>query len=301
MVIAGPTASGKSALALKLANMSGGDIINADSMQVYKDLTILSARPTAADMALAPHHLFGTIDGAQMFSVAEWRDAASCCIEALWARGRLPIVVGGSGLYLRSLIDGISAVPTIPEAIRKAVRALETAALATALHTEDAAMATRLDPADRQRQTRALEVIRATGQSLAHFQGEPVGGLAGKATIIPLVISPDRAVLYNRSNQRLTQMVGEGALEEVEALMKRGLEPALPVMKALGVAELASHLRGDISLDDAVTQAQQATRNYAKRQMTWFRNQFEGWNAININYEINDIVIILRKYGLTMK
>lgn len=277
VVVTGPTASGKSGLALALAEAFGGVVINADSMQVYRELAILTARPGPADLARAPHRLYGVLPGREACSAGRWRGLALEEIAAARAGGRLPIVVGGTGLYLRALERGLAPLPEVPAPVRAAARARHRALGAARFHAElaqrDPVMAARLAPADTQRLVRAWEVLEATGRSLAEWQAEaPVAG-AAPARFLRLVRLPPRAALYAACDARFRAMVDAGALEEVRALLDLGLDPALPVMKAVGVAELASHLAGEAALDEAIARAQQATRNYAKRQMTWLRTQ----------------------------
>ena len=272
-LIAGPTASGKSALALQLAERTGGVIINADASQVYRDLRILSARPTAADEARAEHRLFGYIDGAHACSAAQWAEDAKAAIANTHAAGRLPILVGGTGLYFSTLLNGIAPVPRIDPAVREAVRALPVAEAHMALAREDAPMAARLKPADRARIARALEVIRSTGQSILHWQMQREGGIGTDIALHPLVLLPDRAELYRRCDARFAAMLAEGAMDEARRLIDRGLNPDLPVMRAIGVPELAAVIRDEMPLEAAIAAARQATRNYAKRQFTWFRRQ----------------------------
>lgn len=277
-VIAGPTASGKSALALTLARARNGIIINADASQLYADLAILSARPTEAEMAGVPHRLFGVRDGANPASAAEWAAMARAEIAAAHAGGRLPILVGGTGLYLTSLIAGIAPVPPIDPAVRTAVRALPLAELRTALEAEDPAMAARLRPTDPQRTARALEVIRSTGRSLADWQAEPrTGGIGGAVALEPLVLDLPRDRLAARIDARIDAMWNAGALDEVRRLAARALPPALPVMRAIGVPPLLGHLRGEMTGEQAIDRWRLDTRRYAKRQATWMRHQFPGW------------------------
>lgn len=277
MVIAGPTTAGKSALALRLAGTARGTIINADASQLYADLRVLSARPSDTDLARAPHRLYGVIDGAQACSAAAWAALARAAIDETLADGRLPIVTGGSGLYLRTLLDGIAAVPEIDAATRAATRALATVDAHAALAREDPVAAARLAPADRQRVLRALEVIHATGRPLGEWQASSTGGIAGRMQIEGIVVDLPRAELHARIAARFDAMLAAGALAEVEALAARQLAPDLPVMKALGVPELLAVVRGDATLADAAAAAVSATRRYAKRQQTWFRNQTPGW------------------------
>jgi tRNA dimethylallyltransferase len=276
LVIAGPTASGKSALASAAAAEFGGVVINADSMQVYRGVPILTAQPTAEEQARLPHRLYGAFAPDQLCSAGIWRGlAAGACAEA-WAQGRLPVVVGGTGLYIRSLVEGLSPIPDIPNAVREAARALF-ATLGNArfherLAARDPVMAARLDPGNSQRLVRAWEVLEATGRSLADWQADPrEGGLDAES--LTLLLAPPRDALYQSCDARLVKMLDQGALGEVAALAALGLDPALPVMKALGVAEFAAHLRGELPLADALARAQQSTRRYAKRQTTWFRHQ----------------------------
>lgn len=269
IVIAGPTASGKSGLALALAERIGGTIVNADSMQVYRDLRVLTARPDAADEAQAPHRLFGYIDGAEACSAARWAaDAKTVLAEVV-----RPILVGGTGLYLRTLLDGIAPVPEIDSAIRAEVRTLPVAEAHRLLTEVDPAAAAQLNPADTTRVARALEVVRSTGRPLAAWQAEKVGGVGGDYAVTGIILTPDRAVLTDRIEQRCAAMLADGALAEVAALVARGLDPALPVMRAIGVTPLAEYLGGQATREEAVARLALDTRRYAKRQDTWFRHQ----------------------------
>ncbi len=279
-VIAGPTASGKSAFAIEHAISHNGVIINADASQLYADLDIISARPDAADLARAPHRLYGVLDGADPATAARWADMAKAEIDRAWANGQLPILVGGTGMYLRLRLHGLADVPEIDPAIRAAVRALPVADAAQELAALDPVMNARLRPTDTTRIHRALEVVKSTGRSLADWQAATPTGLAAKVDLDAKVIIPDRALLYERCNARFEQMLERGALDEASRLAVRHLDPMLPVMKAVGLPPLLAHLRGEISLDQARVQAQQDTRNYAKRQMTWFRNQTPDWARI---------------------
>lgn len=272
-LIAGPTASGKSALALSLAKKAGGVVINADASQVYRDLSVISARPSLAEEAEAPHRLFGYLDGATACSAASWAQDASDEITKALAQGLLPIVVGGTGLYLQTLIDGIAPIPAIDPDIREHVRQLEPAEAFIALSTEDPVASQRLHPTDRTRISRALEVIRSTNKSILQWRQEKTGGIGHKITLVPAILTPKRTLLYERCNQRFDLMMAEGALDEVRALAERGLDPQLPVMRAIGVPPLIDYLAHKTPLDEAIVLAKQATRNYAKRQLTWFNNQ----------------------------
>jgi tRNA dimethylallyltransferase len=277
-LIAGPTASGKSDIAVRLALalLAAGKhavVINADSAQVYADLRLLSARPSLDEMRGVEHRLFGTWDGASACSAADWAAAARETIAEVHAAGGVPILVGGTGLYIRTLLDGIAPIPDIDPAVRERVRAMTTHHAYLMLSREDPVRAAALAPNDSTRIARSLEVVRSTGQTLAEWQASKTGGIADDVTLHPLVLLPDRAALYARCDQRFARMLEGGAIAEVEALLARNLDPDLPVMRAIGVPEIAAHLRGECSLDEARTRGAQATRNYAKRQYTWFRRQ----------------------------
>jgi tRNA dimethylallyltransferase len=275
ILIAGPTASGKSGLALELAAALHGTIINADSLQAYRDLRILSARPDDAALARVPHLLYGYLDAAERGSVGRWRALALAEIAAAHAAGRLPIVVGGTGLYLRALQHGLASIPPIPAAIRgeaaELYRLLGGAAFRERLAALDPAGAARLPPGDRQRLMRAWEVVRATGRPLGTWQTRTAA--ASPYRFASVLLAPPREALYAACDARLHAMITRGALDEAAALGARGLDPSLPAMKAVGVPELLRHWRGEMGLDEAVAAAQRATRRYAKRQMTWFRHQ----------------------------
>jgi len=278
VALTGPTACGKSALALTLAQHFGGTVINADSMQVYRGLRLLTDRPGPVATRCVPHRLYGFLHPDDPCSAARWRALADAEIEAALAAGRLPILVGGTGLYLRALLRGLAGVPSIPPAIRAAVRQRQATAPSPALHTDlaaaDPAMAARLDPNDSQRVARALEVVRATGRSLAAFQA---GGAAAttptRHAVLVVAARPPREPLYRRIEARLVTMLDAGALGEVAALRDLGLDPALPARRAVGVPELIDHLAGRSSRGEALAAAQTATRRYAKRQLTWLRHQ----------------------------
>lgn len=272
-LIAGPTASGKSALAIALAKATGGIVINADASQVYADLAILSARPSAEEMGDVPHRLFGHIDGAEACTAPRWAAEAKAEIAAAHGAGTLPVLVGGTGLYIRTLLDGIAPVPEIDPDIRATVRALPVAQAHAALSREDPEAAARLSPADTTRVARALEVVRSTGRPLKTWQQHKEGGIAGQITLAPMILRPPRDWLIDRCDRRFAQMVEAGAIEEVEALLTRSLNPDLPVMRAIGVPDIAAYLRGDSELDSAIAAGSLATRQYAKRQYTWFTNQ----------------------------
>lgn len=281
-LIAGPTASGKSALALRVAQACNGIIINADASQVYADLRILSARPGAEDMAIAPHRLFGHVDGAESYSAARWAGEAKAAIAEAHGLGRPAILVGGTGLYIRTLLDGIAPVPDIDTAIRAAVRALPVAEAHAALRAEDAAAAARLNAGDTSRVARALEVVRSTGRPLSTWQAERAGGIKDSITLHPVILLPDRAWLIRRCDARFDAMIAEGALAEVEALLARNLPDSLPVMRAIGVRPIAAFLAGDLDAEQMAERVKIDTRRYAKRQYTWFANQPPpGWTRIN--------------------
>lgn len=282
ILIAGPTASGKSALALALAAAFDATIINADSLQVYRDLAVLSARPDAAALQRVPHRLYGFLDAAERGSVGRWRALALGEITAAHAMGRLPIVVGGTGLYLRALQYGLAAIPPIPAPIRieaeELYRRLGGPGFVDRLRRLDPAAA-RLPPGDRQRLTRAFEVVRATGVPLGEWQRRAMD--SAPCRFASLLLMPPRAVLYAACDARFRTMIAQGGLAEAAALAARGLDPELPAMKALGIPDLLRHLRGEIALDAAIMLAQRATRRYAKRQMTWFSHQMTADRTFN--------------------
>ncbi len=288
VLVAGPTASGKSALALVLAEALGGVVINADSMQVYRELRILTARPGAAEEARAPHRLYGVLPAAEACSAARWRALAVAEIAAARETARPPILVGGTGLYFRALTQGLAPVPRIPAEVRAEARARHARLGGPAFHAQlakrDPATARGLAPGDEQRLIRAWEVIEATGIPLAEWQRRPSPGESFSGPILSLVLAPPRAGLYAACDARFTRMVAGGALDEVAALDALGLDPSLPAMKALGVPELRRHLGGELSLDEAIAAAQKATRNYAKRQLTWFRHQMAGARVYESQY-----------------
>jgi tRNA dimethylallyltransferase len=281
ILIAGPTASGKSAAALALAERLGSTVINADSMQVYRELAVLTARPTREDEARAPHRLYGTVPAGEAYSVGRWLEDAARAIEEATSGGRVPILVGGTGLYFKALLEGLAPVPDIPREIRAAWRERAEALGAEGLYRElaarDPAMASRLKPSDAQRLVRALEVIDATGISLGEWQGGNASPLLPAEAVAKLVIAPEREALYAAIDARFDAMFAAGALEEVRALAALGLDPGLPAMRAHGVRELAAHLGGACSLEEAVVKAKTETRRYAKRQMTWLRRFMQDW------------------------
>lgn len=295
-LIAGPTASGKSDVAVRLAlalKAQGreGVVINADSAQVYADLAVLSARPSEEEMQGVEHRLFGTWDGATACSAADWAEQARVVIAEAHGRGAVPILVGGTGLYLRTLLDGIAPVPAIDPAVRDAVRGMPVAEAYAALLTEDPDRASRLSPTDRARVARALEVVRSTGRPLGEWQAELSGGIGQAVALHTAVLLPPRDWLYERCDRRFALMLERGALDEVQRLLARELDPDLPVMRAIGVPELAALQAGTVSQTEALASGAQATRNYAKRQFTWFRNQSPPeWRRIEAkDYDIERI------------
>lgn len=286
VLIAGPTASGKSALALELALATGGIVINADSMQVYRDLRIITARPTHGEEARAPHRLYGHVDAAVNFSAGAWVADAAKALDEAKADGRLPIFTGGTGLYFKALTAGLSVVPPIPAEVREAVRARLERNGAEALHAElarrDPRAAGRLNLRDRARIARALEVVEATGRSLLDWHREGQPPLLPKGSFRAVFLAPEREELYARIDARFDAMLGAGALGEVERLAARDLDPLLPAMKAHGVPALIRHLRGELSLEQAATIGRADTRHYAKRQFTWFRHQLPEFEWVKL-------------------
>ena len=277
LLIAGPTASGKSALAIHLAKKLNGVVINADSMQVYQPLRVLTARPTVEEEAEVPHALFGHVGADQPYSVAHWLADATTAIGRIQAQGQLPIVTGGTGMYFRALTEGLSDIPAVPDGVRAAIRALEAEIGVVALHARlqecDPETAASLNPTDPQRVIRAMEVFEATGRSIRSFQGPRHGAVVDPARALAVFLEPDREVLRARIDARFDVMMQQGALEEVEALARLALDPALPVMRAHGVPGLIAALRGECSFAQAVEKGKADTRRYAKRQHTWFRHQ----------------------------
>jgi tRNA dimethylallyltransferase len=289
-LIAGPTASGKTALALHLARTRDVTIINADSAQVYAALPILSAQPTAQEMADVPHRLFGTLDGTTACSAAAWAADAKAEIAAAHAAERLPVLVGGTGLYLRTLLQGIAPIPEIDSDIRANVRALSTADANFALAKADPLAAAGLGPNDDSRIKRALEVVRSTGMSILEWRKRMEGGIGDYIALRPVLLLPPRDWLHMRCDRRFEAMMESGAVDEVAALLARDLPCDAPVMRAIGVPEIAAMLACDISREEAIARGQAATRQYAKRQYTWFRNQSPAdWPRLE--KAINDSII----------
>jgi tRNA dimethylallyltransferase len=283
VLIAGPTASGKSALGIKLAQGLDGVVINADSMQVYRDLRVITARPAPAEEAEAPHRLYGHVDAAVNFSVGRYVADATQVLQEIKGR-KLPIFVGGTGLYFKALAEGLSDMPPVPEEIREQVRrdseGLETPELHRLLSERDPETARTLRPSDRLRVQRALEIFAATGQPLVSFHGARQPGPFAAIPVIKLFLAPDRNELRRRIDARFLAMMDQGALDEVRALGERNLDPMLPAMRAHGVPGLLAHLRGEIPLDEAIAKGQGDTRRYAKRQFTWFRHQLPDWQWV---------------------
>lgn len=285
ILVAGPTASGKSGLALRLAERLGGIVINADSMQVYRELSILTARPTAAETARAPHALYGFASGAEPYSAGRYAVDAARAIAEAHEGGRIPILVGGTGLYFKVLLEGLSPVPAADPDVRAYWRAQAAARPAPELHAilaqRDPVTAARLMPTDPQRIVRALEVLDSTGRSLADWQKEPGKPVLSESHTARLLAWPERALLSAAIDARFDAMMQAGALEEVRALLALGLSPELPIMRALGVAQLAAHLAGRAPLETAVEAAKAETRQYAKRQLTWLKRNMMSWRPMN--------------------
>ena len=307
LVIGGPTASGKSGLALDLACALGGVVINADSMQIYRELRILTARPGSEAEKAAPHRLYGVLPAAEICSVHRWRELALAEIAAAHGESRLPIVVGGTGLYLKALIEGLSDVPEVPETVRAKARArlaeIGNARLHVELADRDPVAAVRVRPSDTQRLLRAYEVLEATGRPLAHWQRAGAPLTRPSFGFLPLLLMPPRPALRAACDARFLTMMAAGALDEVRALMALRLPPDRPALKAMGVPELARHVAGEISLDEAVVAAQTATRRYAKRQVTWFRHQFAQAFTVETQYShsfLPEILKNIRQFLLTL-
>ena len=292
LFIAGPTAGGKSAFALKAAREYNGVIINADSMQVYRDLNVISACPSEQEEQQAPHRLYRFLDGAETCSAAFWAERAMQEVDAVWSDGKLPILVGGTGMYFKVLLDGIAKVPEIPDEVRQEVRRQCAEDGSAALHAEllqtDPEIAKRLAPGDSQRISRAIEVERATGTPLSEWQKEtepgPMQAHDENGSVQKFILLPDREVLYDRCNKRFDLMLEQGGLAEIGTLLERRLPSELPVMRALGVPSLISYLEGNMTLEQASEDAKMQTRRFAKRQLTWFRNQFSHWNTLDAQY-----------------
>ena len=305
IMIAGPTASGKSKLAIEMAIRFNGVIINADSMQLYKDLSVITARPSDADMALAPHRLYGVLDGNIRASVAMWLEMADIEMNEAWKAGKTPIIIGGTGMYLNAGLSGLASIPEVPLAIHDASVALHKdiggTAYRQALAEFDPETAQRLFDGDTQRLVRAMGVFKATGRPISAWQTDPhKGAFKGNVTTVKLL--PDRNLLYQRINDRFDMMIEAGTFDEVKRLIGRNLDPGLPIMKALGVRQISAYLRGDMGKADAIHQAKQDSRHYAKRQMTWLRNNFNAEFELNKKYSesfFEEIFANLRNNELT--
>jgi tRNA dimethylallyltransferase len=284
ILIAGPTAGGKSAAALELAERLGGTVINADSMQVYRELSVLTARPAPHEMAAVPHRLYGIVPAAEAYSVGRWLEDTAAAIAEAKREGRVPILVGGTGLYFKALLEGLSPVPDIPAETRRLWReqsvTLGPEGLHQALQSRDPLMAARLRPSDPQRVVRALEVIEATGVSLAEWQETAGAPVLHSETALKLVIAPEREPLYAAIDARVDRMIADGAIEEVRALVALHLDPDLPAMRAHGVPELAAYLAGAMTREEAVAKAKTESRRYAKRQMTWLKQFMADWEWV---------------------
>ena len=285
VLIAGPTASGKSEAAVRVAERCGGVVINADSMQIYRELRILTARPGPEEEARAPHRLYGTVAAGDAYSVGRWLGEVTETVRACESDGKLPVIIGGTGLYFQSLLNGLADIPEVPGEVStrwaEAMRERGPQALHLDLARVDPDLAARVTPGDRQRILRGLGVHEATGRPLSAWQKLPnEGAVFGEDEVLGLVFWPDREALYRNCDARFERMIAAGALDEVRELMDLGLDPDLPVMKALGVRQLAAHLRGEMTLQEAVEDAQTWTRRYAKRQMTWFRRNMIAWNDV---------------------
>ena len=301
IMICGPTAAGKSAAALALAEQSGGTVINADSMQVYSDLRVVTARPGSDDEARVPHRIYGIVDGSERASVASWLDLAAEAVDEARNAGSLPIIVGGTGMYLQAAREGIAPIPEVPAEIHQAcleeLAARGGAAFRKELSKLDKKTASRMFEGDSQRLVRAMGVVQATGRPISAWQSDPhQGALAGEA--IAISVMPPRADTYARIDRRFAQMMEEGAVEEVEALAERGLDPSLPVMKAIGVREILAMQAGEISRGRAIELASRDSRHYAKRQMTWIRNNYRAQISIDEKFSkrfLKEIFSILLK------
>ena len=307
VLIAGPTASGKSQAAMAVAEAVGGVVVNADSMQVYRELRLLSARPGPEDEARVPHLLFGHVPACDAYSTGRWLEDVSAAVKGIEQEGRVPVIVGGTGLYFRALQEGLADIPQTPDKVRRAWRQRLEEVGPERLHAElaacDPALAGRLEPGDGQRIVRGLEVLEATGRRLSDWQAQSdTGAVYSEADTVRMVIEPVREELYERCDARFDRMIELGALDEVCGLLELGLDADLPVMKALGVRQLAAHLNGDCDLATAISDAKTWTRRYAKRQLTWLRRNMISWNLVDVkDSETNMAYIfaILRENELT--
>jgi tRNA dimethylallyltransferase len=305
VLIAGPTASGKSALALELAKEFGGIVINADSMQVYRDLRIITNRPMPEDEARIPHRLYGFRPAAEAYSAAQWLKDIKPLLAQAVEEGRMPIVVGGTGLYFKALTEGLSDIPEIPPAIRERFREAGRARPSEVLHRQlvecDPLTASRIRPSDPQRIVRALEVFEATGRPLVEWQTQRQPPIVSPQDAFCLAVDVDREELYRRCDQRFDAMLSRGAIDEAKALAALGLSDSLPAMRAVGLPELLSYARGELSLEEARTKAKIKTRQYAKRQLTWIKSNFRNWNYSNTQFmeRIKQELIVFSRNSLT--
>ncbi|MCB1495800.1 MAG: tRNA (adenosine(37)-N6)-dimethylallyltransferase MiaA [Bauldia sp.] len=284
ILIAGPTASGKSRLAIDIARSEGGTVINADSMQVYRELRILSARPDEVDLSAVPHDLYGHVPATTRYSVGLWLNDAAHALDRARSEGRMPIFVGGTGLYFRALTEGLASIPPVPAEVRERLadetRDVASEVLHARLTACDPHTAGEIPPSDRARICRALEVFEATGRPLAAWREGPGVPPPVSGDVRRMVIAPDRAWLHQRISERADAMLHEGVLQEVRRLLGLGLSPELPAMKAIGVRHFHDHLEGNLSLGEAIAGVKTETRRYAKRQETWFRNQMPDWPRV---------------------
>ncbi len=307
VLIAGPTCSGKSAVALNLADKLNGVLINADSMQVYREIPLLSAQPSASDRATLPHMLYGHVSASERYSVGAWLEDVGRALKTANADGRVPIIVGGTGLYFQALTNGLSDIPPIPEFVRSYRSLLAKrhglAALRARLTTLEPEEAAAVGQMDRQRLMRALDVRLATGHSLGYWQSMGTSPVVSEGGYHAFVLNPPREVIYERCEQRFDEMIRDGAVEEVAKLLELGLPPSAPAMKALGVPQLSAYLRGQLSVEEAVSKAKTATRRYAKRQYTWINGHMIAWNKIyeqDSEQNSSKIFSIIKENGLTM-
>ncbi len=278
LLIAGPTASGKSSVAAQLATRLDGVIVNADALQMYAELQILSARPSAEEQQRLPHRMYGTVPARERYSVGRWLEDVAGVLAAVWEDDQLPIVVGGTGLYFKALEEGLAPVPEIPDGVRSRVAGWYAAEGVEGLQRRLAGEGAK--PVDQHRLIRALEVQEATGQSLKQWQEANTTSLIGDAAVCKAFLMPERAAVYARCEERFDMMLKAGALEEVQALLAQNLDPELPAMKAIGVTEISRYLAGEMTLDEAAALAKMQTRRYVKRQFTWYRSQMQGWPAV---------------------
>jgi tRNA dimethylallyltransferase len=307
LLIAGPTASGKTEAAIALAQEFSGEIVNADSMQVYREIPILSAQPTNAQRRLARHHLVGHVSIRQQYSVGRWLNDARDAIDGIKSRGRLPIIIGGTGLYFRALLEGLAVIPPIPEEVRRRVRVLVDEKGAASAHHElqalDPIAALDIAPSDAQRVLRALEVVTATGKSITEWRAQPVGPTIREAATIRIALTPPREVVYAHCERRFDEMLARGALDEVRLIKRMARSGHGTTPKALGVRPLLEHLDGKITLEVAADRTKTLTRRYAKRQLTWIRGQMIAWDKISeqqIERKLTEIFSIIYNSGLTL-